>query len=83
MTKRGVWELIDKQYIPNKQSLIGNKWVFKKKKNSIHRARLVALGYSQIPGVKFSENYAPVVNDYNYETYDDVNDNKKLGRRNN
>jgi hypothetical protein len=43
--------------------LIGNKWVFKQKKNGIYRARLVALGYSQIPGVDFSENYAPVVND--------------------
>jgi Reverse transcriptase (RNA-dependent DNA polymerase) len=63
MEKRGVWEIIDKKSIPKERSLIGSKWVFKQKKNGIYRARLVALGYSQILGVDFSENYAPIVND--------------------
>ena len=63
MIKQGVWELINKTSIPAERSLIGNKWVIKQKKNDVHRARLVALGYSQIPGIDFSENYAPVVND--------------------
>ena len=35
----------------------------KQKKNGIHRARHVALWYSQIPGENFSENYAPIIND--------------------
>jgi Reverse transcriptase (RNA-dependent DNA polymerase) len=42
--------------------LIGNKWVFKQKKNGIYKVRLVALGYSQILGVDFSKNYAPIIN---------------------
>ena len=33
------------------------------KRDNTHRARLVALGYSQIPGVDFTENYAPVIDD--------------------
>ena len=61
--KQGVWKLINKESILAEWSLIGNKWVYKQKKNGIYRARLVALGYSQVPGVDFSENYAPVVND--------------------
>jgi Reverse transcriptase (RNA-dependent DNA polymerase) len=63
MEKKKVWEIIDKSSVPKERSLIGNKWVFKQKKNGVYRARLVALGYSQVPGVDFSENYAPVVND--------------------
>ena len=50
--KQGVWKLINKESILAEWSLIGNKWIFKQKKNIIHRARLVALGYSQIPGVE-------------------------------
>ncbi len=40
-----------------------NRWVWKVKRNGIFRARLVACGYSQIPGIDFTENYSPVVND--------------------
>jgi hypothetical protein len=38
-------------------------WVFKIKRNGIFRARLVACGYSQVPGVDFQESFAPVIND--------------------
>jgi len=40
--------------------------VFKKKRNDVYRARLVACGYSQIAGVDYSENYAPVLHDVMY-----------------
>ena len=40
-----------------------NKWVFKIKRNGIFCARLVACGYSQISGVDYTANYAPVIND--------------------
>ena len=37
--------------------------VFKVKRNGVYHARLVAKGFSQIPGVDFTDNYSPVVND--------------------
>ena len=43
-----------------------SKWVFKIKLNGVYRARLVACGYSQIPGVDFTENYSPAVHDINF-----------------
>ena len=42
--------------IPENRRLIGCKWVNKVKRNGVHRARLVALGYSQIPGVDYTGN---------------------------
>jgi Reverse transcriptase (RNA-dependent DNA polymerase) len=38
-------------------------WIFKIKRNGIFRARLVACGYSQVPGIDFQESLAPVMND--------------------
>ncbi len=58
-----VWKLIPQDKKPKERKLIGNKWVFKKKKNGVYRARLVALGYNQIPGVDFTDNFSPVAND--------------------
>ena len=46
--------------------LIGSKWIYKEKRDGRFRARLVCLGYSQIPGVDFSDNYAPVGNDITF-----------------
>ena len=43
-----------------------HKWVFKVKRNRIHRARLVACGYSQIPGLDFQEHFAPMLSDVSY-----------------
>ena len=54
MINRGVWRKIDKVKIPEDRRLIGNKWVFKIKRDGTYRARLVALGYSQIPGVDYT-----------------------------
>ena len=57
---------MNRKDIPTGRRLIGCKWVFKIKRNGIFRARLVALGYSQIPGVDFTDNFAPVINDVTY-----------------
>ena len=63
---RGVWRKIDKVKIPENRRLIGNKWVFKIKEIGTYRARLVALGYSQIPGVGYTDNFAPVAHDVSF-----------------
>ena len=49
--------------MPRDRRCVKNKWVFKIKRNGVFRARLVACGYSQIAGVDFLDNYAPVIND--------------------
>ena len=66
MIKRGVWRKIDRKKIPNKRRLIGFKWVFKIKRDGTYRAGLVALGYSQIPGVDYTDNIAPVAHDVSF-----------------
>ena len=61
MVKKKVWRHAKGSDIPQDRSVIGNKWVFKPKGNGIYRARLVALGYSQVPGVDHEDNFSPVV----------------------
>ena len=66
MIERGVWRKTDRKRIPNNRRLIGNKWVFKIKRDGTYRARLVVLGYSQIPGVDYTDNFAPVAHDASF-----------------
>ena len=63
MEKREVWTLVKKEEVPKGRKAIGSKWVFKKKKSGVYRARLVALGYNQVPGVDFTDNFSPVTSD--------------------
>ena len=66
MDKREVWTVTKRSEIPSNRRVVKTKWVFTIKRNGIFRARLVACGYSQIPGVDFTENYSPVVNDVSF-----------------
>ena len=66
MIERGVWKKTDRKKIPSNRRLIGNEWVFKIKRDGTYRARLVALGYSQIPGVDYTDNFAPVPHDVSF-----------------
>ena len=66
MINRGVWREVDKSKIPENRRLIGNKWVFKIKRDGTYRARLVALGYSQIPGVDYTDNFDPVAHNISF-----------------
>ena len=56
------WRLVD---APEGVNLVGSKWVFRAKKDAAgsvvcHKARLVAQGFSQVPGVDYFNTYAPV-----------------------
>lgn len=62
MKDMGVWKLVEP---PPGRKLVGNRWVFEFKPvdlkgGSRFKARLVAQGFSQVPGVDFHQTYAPV-----------------------
>ena len=66
MNESEVWRKTDRKRIPSSRRLIGNKWVFKIKRNGTYRAKLMVLGYSQIPGVDYTDNFAPVAHDVSF-----------------
>ncbi|KAL4376081.1 hypothetical protein GQ457_02G039440 [Hibiscus cannabinus] len=61
--KNNTWDLVP---LPQGKKLIGNKWVFKIKRNGDdqverYRARLMVKGYAQKEGIDFNEIFSPVV----------------------
>ena len=66
MMNRTVWKRMMRSHIPSGRRCVKCKWVFKIKRNGVYRSRLVACGYSQVPGVDFKESFAPVVNDVTF-----------------
>ena len=66
MLDMGVWRHVKRKDHPNDYRLVGCRWVFKVKRNGVYHARLVAKGFSQIPGVDFTDNYSPVVDDVTF-----------------
>ena len=58
-------ELFEEVMRPKNRRVVGCKWIFKEKRGpdgeiQKYKARLVARGFTQIPGVDFTETFAPV-----------------------
>ena len=66
MLDMGVWRNVKRRDCPNDCRLVVCKWVFKVKRNGVYCARLVAKGFSQIPGMEFTDDYSLVVNDVTF-----------------
>ena len=66
MLDMGVWRHVKRNDHPNVCRFIWCRWVFKAKTNGVYCARLLEKGFSQIPGVDFTDNYFPVVNDVTF-----------------
>ena len=66
MLDMGVGRHVKRKDCRNGHRLLGCRWVFEVKKNGVYHARLVVKGFSQIPGVEFTDNYSPVVNDVTF-----------------
>ena len=60
---RKVWRVVKRASIPKGRRLVKLKWIFDIKRSDLFKVRLVACGYSKIPGVDFTESYAPFIND--------------------
>ncbi|GJZ43614.1 putative retrotransposon protein [Tanacetum coccineum] len=62
MKDNKVWDLVD---LPPNDKIVGSKWLFKKKiyfDRVVHtyKARFVAKGYTQTPGIDYEETFSPV-----------------------
>ena len=57
LAKNGTWELVD---LPPNRKAVKCKWVFKLKADGCYCARLVAKGFTQIPGIDYDETFSPV-----------------------
>ena len=66
MIRRQVWRHHRKRDVPSNRRLISNKWVFRIKNDGRHRARLCAIGYTQIAGIDHQDNFAPLLNDVTF-----------------
>ena len=62
LIRRSTWRIVPK---PEGVNIVGSKWVFRLKKDvngnvTSHRARLVAQGFTQVHGIDFDDNFAPI-----------------------
>jgi hypothetical protein len=63
MNDHKVWKKVPRLSMPPQRRCVKCKWIFEIKRNGTFCSRLVACGYSQTPGVDFTEYYSPVANE--------------------
>ena len=66
MKEKKVWRKIKRKEMEEGRRCVKHKWVFEIKRDGRFRARLVACGYSQIPGTDFDVVYSAVANDISF-----------------
>ena len=66
MLDMGVWRHVKRRDCAQDHRLVGCRWVSSVKRNGVYHARLKAKGFSQIPGMDFTDNYSTVVNDVTF-----------------
>ena len=66
MFEQKVWRIVKKHNIPNGKRIVGCKWVFDIRKDGEYRARVVAQGFMQVPGIDFKFHHAPVTQDITF-----------------
>ena len=66
MSDHMVWEQVPKSSKPTDRRCVKCKWIFEIKRNGTFRARLVACGYSQVPGIDYTDSYSPVADDITF-----------------
>jgi hypothetical protein len=64
--KNVFWRKIKRNHMEAGRRCVKCRWVFEIKRSGIFRARLVACGYSQIPGIDFDLVYSAVANDITF-----------------
>jgi hypothetical protein len=63
------WDLIPRSAVPAGQHPIGCRWTFDIKADGRYKARLVAQGFSQRPGLDYDDTYAPVSKLQTFRTF--------------
>uniref|UniRef100_A0ACD5UZL7 Uncharacterized protein n=1 Tax=Avena sativa TaxID=4498 RepID=A0ACD5UZL7_AVESA len=72
LEKNGTWDVVR---LPKQKKAVRCKWIFKKKEGlspkepSRYKARLVAEGFSQIPGIDYNDVFSPVVKHSSIRTF--------------
>ena len=69
---RKVYKIVARKLVPGGKKILNTRWVYRVKTTEDgkvkYRSRVVVKGYDQIPGVDFTESFAPTANDTTTKT---------------